>query len=452
MQQELSNIRETKLKGSFIRSRAKWIDEGEKPTKYFCNLEKQHSSSKTIPYIINNDGQSICDQKEMLTEAAKYYKTLYTETVKNETNSNSDIFDELEQMQNVKLSNDESQSLEGLLTMEEISATLKNMKNDKSPGSDGFTTEFFKMFWKDLKSFILRSLNYAFISGSLSITQKQGIITCIPKENKPRQFLQNLRPLTLLNVVYKIASGTIANRLKTVLDKLIAKDQTGFIKGRYIGENTRLLYDILKYTEDNTIPGLLMTLNFEKAFDTLSFNFIEKTLIHFNFGIMLRSWVRLFLYNTMTTIQINGFLSDFIRIERGCRQGDPISSYIFILSAEILAILIRNTKNIKGIKIENVEYKISQFADDTSLLLDGSDISLNTVMQLLHKFALESGLKINCEKTNLIWIGSKKYSIHSIKTKYKLHWGTTNFKLLGIIFDVDLEKMIELIYQNKVSK
>ena len=110
LQQELSNIRETKLKGSFIRSRAKWIDEGEKPTKYFCNLEKQHSSSKTIPYIINNDGRSICDQKEMLTEAAKYYKTLYTETVKNETNSNSDIFDELEQIQNVKLSNDESQS------------------------------------------------------------------------------------------------------------------------------------------------------------------------------------------------------------------------------------------------------------------------------------------------------------------------------------------------------
>ena len=72
-------------------------------------------------------------------------------------------------------------------------------------------------------------------------------------------------------------------------------------------------------------------------------------------------------------------------------------------------------------------------------------------MQLLHKFALESGLKINCDKTNLIWIGSKKYSIHSIKTKYKLHWGTTNFKLLGIIFDVDLEKMIELNFQNKIA-
>jgi hypothetical protein len=73
-------------------------------------------------------------------------------------------------------------------------------------------------------------------------------------------------------------------------------------------------------------------------------------------------------------------------------------------------------------------------------LLDGSDISLNTVMMLLHNFALESGLKINCDKTQLICIGLKKNSTHSIKTKYKLHWGTTNFKVLGIIFNVDLEK------------
>jgi hypothetical protein len=437
------------MKGSFIRSKAKWIDEGEKPTKYFCNLEKQHSSSKTIPYIINNNGHNIYDQNEILAEAASYYKTLYS---KGETKEcDNAIFDELNLIHGAKLNNDEAQALEGILTMEEISTTLKNMKHFKSPGSDGFTTEFFKVFWKDLKYFILRSLNYAFISGTMSITQKQGIITCIPKENKPRTTFNNLRPLTLLNVVYKIASGTIANRLKTVLDKLISKDQTGFIKGRYIGENTRLLYDILKYTEDNKIPGLLLTLDFEKAFDSLAFNFIEKTLIYFNFGPMFRKWISLFLYNTMSAIQINGFLSESFKIEKGCRQGDPISSYIFILCAETLAIKIRNSKQIKGITIENIEYKISQFADDTSLLLDGSESSLNTALDLLHTFALESGLKINYDKTKLIWIGSKKYSTHSIKTKYKLIWGSTNFKVLGIIFDVNLEKMIDYNYSSKLT-
>ena len=102
LQQELSDIRDIKMKGSFIRSKAKWIDEGEKPTKYFCNLEKQHSSSKTIPYIINNNGHNIYDQNEILAEAASYYKTLYS---KGETKeSDNAIFDELNLIANISLS------------------------------------------------------------------------------------------------------------------------------------------------------------------------------------------------------------------------------------------------------------------------------------------------------------------------------------------------------------
>jgi len=100
----------------------------------------------------------------------------------------------------------------------------------------------------------------------------------------------------------------------------------------------------------------------------------------------------------MASIQINGFLSNTFCIERGCRQGDPISSYIFIICAEILAIKIRESKEIKGISIKDIEYKISQFADDTSLLLDGSDSSLNCALDMLHEFSIYSGLNINYEK------------------------------------------------------
>ena len=88
---------------------------------------------------------------------------------------------------------------------------------------------------------MLRAINFGYKKGQLSITQRQGIIICIPKENKPKHFLKNWRPLTLLDIVYKMASGTIANRIKLVINKLISKDQTGFIKGRYIGENIRLI-------------------------------------------------------------------------------------------------------------------------------------------------------------------------------------------------------------------
>ena len=99
-------------------------------------------------------------------------------------------------------------------------------------------------------------VNHGFVKGELSITQREGIITCIPKDNKPRNFITHYRSISLLNCVYKIASGTIANRIKGTLQKLIHKDQTGFIAGRYIGENTRLVYDIMHHTEEHSLPGL----------------------------------------------------------------------------------------------------------------------------------------------------------------------------------------------------
>ena len=114
--------------------------------------------------------------------------------------------------------------------------------------------------------FVLRSINSGFDSKELSITQRQGVITCIPKEDKPKHFLKNWRPLALLDVVYKIASGAVANRFKQILDVIINKDQTGFLKGRYIGENTRLIYDLMNHTEQNNIPGAGFTNDLSKDF------------------------------------------------------------------------------------------------------------------------------------------------------------------------------------------
>lgn len=120
-----------------------------------------------------------------------------------------------------KLNNEELNTLEGPLTDTEVLNFLKKTKNDKSPGPDGFTSEFFKFFWKDLGTFITRAINQSLKIGSFSDINKLGVITCIPKAGKPKQFLKNWRPITLLNVIYKLASGSIAERMKTVLDKLI---------------------------------------------------------------------------------------------------------------------------------------------------------------------------------------------------------------------------------------
>ena len=137
---------------------------------------------------------------------------------------------------------------------------------------------------KKFDHFVVKSLNHGFDTGDLSVTRKHGVITCIPKDGKPRQYLKNWRPISLLNVVYKIASGCVSMKLKMCIHTLISSGQTGFVPGRYIGENTRLVYDIMQFADENDIPGVLLMIDFEKAFDSVSLDFIDKTLQLFNFG------------------------------------------------------------------------------------------------------------------------------------------------------------------------
>ena len=233
---------------------------------------------------------------------------------------------------------------------------------------------------------------------------------------------------------------------------MINHDQTGFIAGRYIGENTRLTYDIMNYAEENNIPGLLLLIDFEKAFDSVSWKFISNTLKFFNFGISVQNWISTFQCKISSAVNQGGNLSPFFSIGRGCRQGDPIAAYCFILCAEILAIKIRNNKNIKGIKVDEKEILLSQYADDTCLILDGTQKSLKSSLDDLSNFAIISGLKMNYSKTKLIWIGSKKYSDDTLCNEYNLQWGITKFDYLGIEFDVDLHKIVRMNYDKKLVK
>lgn len=450
LKEELKAIRHNKMNGILIRSRAQIIEQDEKPTQFFCNLEKFNYMSKIIPKLQKENGTIVTNQQDILQEFKSFYEDLYAS--KENTLIDIDLFDLFRNIEIPKLDNYESKSIEGQITYNEAASVLKSMSNNKSPGSDGFTAEFFKMFWGNLGHFIIRSLNYGFRKGELSITQREGIITCIPKDNKPRHFTKNYRPISLLNCIYKLASGVIAARIKRLLPKLIHPDQTGFIAGRYIGENIRLVYDIMHFTEENKIPGLLLSIDFEKAFDSVSWSFIYKVLELFGFGESIISWIKVFNKNVRLSVNQHGNLSEFFSIGRGCRQGDPVSTFLFLLCAEVLAIMVRNNTNIKGIMVNDRENKLSQYADDTLFILDGSCESLNATLDVLHYYSNFSGLRVNFDKTHAVWIGINKYSAASIKTKWKLSWGKVEFKLLGIIFHVDLDKMEQINFMEKIQK
>ena len=133
-------------------------------------------------------------------------------------------------------------------------------------------------------AFVVKSLNNSFRKGELSSTQKEGVLICIPKGDKAKDLIKNWRPVSLLNVVYKIGSTCIANRLKLVLPSLINEDQTGFMTNRFIGDNIRQIYDLITHVNIEKLLGLLLCLDFEKAFDSVDWKFMFKVLRAFGFG------------------------------------------------------------------------------------------------------------------------------------------------------------------------
>ena len=256
----------------------------------------------------------------------------------------------------------------------------------------------------------------------------------------------------MLNTSYKIGSACIANRIKRCLTQIIHTDQTGFIAGRFIGDNVRLAYDILKYAKNENKPGLLLQIDFEKAFDSLSWKFMDKVLRFFNFGTEIRQWVKIFYTEVKSCVIINGQASGWFNLGRGCRQGDPLSPYLFILCAEILALRLRQDKDVRGFLVNGNAHLISQYADDTLLFLDGTKQSFERVVFLILEYAKYSGLCMNFEKSKAIWIGNNINNNTKFMEHLPLEWNPKEFTILGIKFTADLSDIVGQNYCNKIKE
>ena len=341
---------------------------------------------------------------------------------------------------------------EGLLTEAECLESLKSMESNKSPGSDGLPAEFYKVFWNDVHHYIVNALNCAYAKGLLAVTQRRGLITLSPKKNKPANFLKNWRPITLLNCDYKIATKSIASRMRKVKPRIINHDQTSFLKNRFIGENIRLLDSIINYTDTEQIPGLLLFVDLKEAFDGVEWSYIKKTLKYCNFGPSLIAWIKLFYTDISSCIQNNGWASGFFTLGRGARQGCPLSPYLFILCTEILGSAVRNDKEVHGIMILGSECKISQYADDMTMILDGSQSSFSRTLYLFDAFGSMSGSKANYDKTESLWIGSSKNSNSILFSNKKITWAKGKVYALGVWFSTLEENAFYINFSEKIER
>ncbi len=383
----------------------------------------------------------------------KTYKKLYSESERQIS------FDDLGETENIflqnntlpKLDEDDKEDCDAPLTLEECGLALMGLANGKSPGSDGLPVDFYKCFWGDIKDVVHDSFKYSFDAGELSIDQRRGVIHIIPKKDKDPRHLKNWRPLTLLNADYKILAKALANRLQLVVSGLVSTDQTGYIKGRFIGDNIRTISDMIDYAQLNHKEGIIALLDFEKAFDSIKWTFLDKVLHSFNFGHQFQKWIRTLYHNFSCCVTNNGHASSFFSLQRGVRQGCPISPLLFVLVVEVLANRLRTDTNIQGIEIDDQEIKLTQLADDTTLFLK-DELSLNRALETLDKFALVSGLKLNRTKTELLKLGRGQLRDQAKSRNSGIKYISEGFKSLGIWFSIGGNDSSKLNFVNCIDR
>lgn len=446
-------------RGALKRSRAKDIDENEKCSAYFLGLEKTRQAKRIVKSIYDENRRLVTSPNQILPVIADFYENLMNEKDPATVTHKKQLLDTfLGESTHPTLDDDDISALEAPITILEIKEALKQLNSDSAPGCDGLTPNFYTCFWDSVKTPLFASLTESIQNNTLSVSQRRAVITLLPKSNEAEALrdISQWRPISLLTTDYKLFSKVLAMRLQTVIHKLINENQVGYIKGRNINDHIRLIDDMISYANTNNLPGMLVSLDYRKAFDTVSRQAIMAALSKFNFGPTFSQYVSTILNGTEATIKNAGWCSKWFATNRGVRQGCNLSPLLFILVVELLAIKIRSNPNIEGI-LDNTndcfdkETKLSQFADDASLYLK-TILSLKHTLNEIDTFSEISGLYLNRNKSIATWLGSDKDNLPGGEG---LKWlsPTEYIKILGIYFNSTIEaSQIEKNWEIKIEE
>ena len=319
LKQDIETLYNEEMEGCKIRAKVKYLETSEKPTRLFLRREKQLASKKSISHLIKSDGTSARTTSEITEECVQFYKTLYSKEAA-DSSLNLSFFNEL-----ARLSEESANICEGPITIEECVIALKQMANSKTPGLDGLPKEFYEFAFKYIGNSFVRLINRCYSEGILPPSQRQGLITLICKDPDNAETLKNWRPISLLNVDYKIISKVLTLRLRKVIGDIVHPDQTCSIPGRSIQDNIHLIRNLIEYANSKQISAAIISLDQAKAFDRVSHSYLFDVLHAFGFKPQFIAMVKLLYTDIKSKIIVNGFISSEFAVERSVRQGCSLS-------------------------------------------------------------------------------------------------------------------------------
>ncbi|GJS54510.1 RNA-directed DNA polymerase, eukaryota [Tanacetum coccineum] len=408
------------------KAKIRWAIEGDENSKFFHAIINKKRANLSVKGVMV-DGEWMDDPSRVKEEFHNHFATRFQDPGANRGNINFTFPN--------RLSLDQVSDLESPISRDEIRLAVWGCGEDKSPGPDGFTFEFFRKFWKVVGPDFCIAVEWFFEHGSFAIGCNSSFVALIPKILDPK-IVSDYRPISLIGSLYKVITKILATRLSSVISSLISDVQSAFLPNRQILDGPFILSELLSWCKFKYNQAMVFKVDFAKAYDSIRWDYLDDVLNSFGFGSKWRSWIRGSLISGKASILVNGSPTSEFQFHRGLKQGDPLAPFLFILIMESLHLSFSRAVEagiFTGIEIGS-SLTISHlfYADDAVFIGEWSHNNLKGIMNILRCFSLLSGLSINVKKSQLLGIGISDSIVSEAAKSLGCSIMKTPFKYLGI--------------------
>ena len=449
IEDRIKEIEMARDKGVLIRSREKTILNEDKPNAYFYIREDWKQTKDTIHelHTIGENDELLIHKTQIEIRKILYqhHKNLY-----GKREMDPEITKNFLVTIDLFLTEEQKEEMERPITKQELTNAILDMENNKSPGPDGISGEFYKTFLPLLQDDLLMIINNVYVNQrDQPQSQKLGYIKLVYKRGI-KYFIINWRGITLLCIDHKIMTKVMATRLRKVLPSIVKEDQTCSVPDRSIFQNVYLIRDVIEHAKYKNQPTYIISYDFQNAFDSVDHGYVLETLRRYNFGPRYMNFIKTIYTGRKVQVMNNGELTLSIPLDRGFSQGDPSSLPLYCLTSEPMANSIRQHRQVKGYHIPGMkqETAISQYADDTNTILTRKESAL-AVHNVFQAYAWASGCNLHPEKTKGLSIMTDDIPTHP----QNISWNEdTGLKILGIHFFVEQKQTIDFNWTKIIKK